>query len=56
MYINLSNPLIMRIAGEWYGNYSDAVWPSPIAFITYTDNPSKAYVKVVTIHIHPANV
>ncbi|ADN50639.1 hypothetical protein [Vulcanisaeta distributa] len=44
----------MRIAGEWYGNYSDAIWPSPITFITYTDNPSKVYVEVVTIPYPPS--
>ncbi|ADY02288.1 hypothetical protein VMUT_2091 [Vulcanisaeta moutnovskia 768-28] len=52
--ISLDNPLIMRIASDWYGNYSDAIWPSLIAFITYTNDTPEVYMKVVTIPYPPS--
>ncbi|WP_446752330.1 hypothetical protein [Vulcanisaeta sp. JCM 16161] len=52
--INLDSPFVVKIASDWYGSYSDAVWPSLIAFITYVNGPSEVYTKVITIPYPPS--
>ncbi len=52
--INLTGNLITHIANRWLGKYGEALWPSLIAFITYTaNNKSWTIITAIPPMTHP---
>ncbi|WP_054842907.1 hypothetical protein [Vulcanisaeta distributa] len=46
--INLTGSLITHVANRWLSRYGEALWPSLIAFITYTSG-NKSWTVITAI-------
>ncbi|MGC8607901.1 MAG: hypothetical protein ACP5L5_10145 [Vulcanisaeta sp.] len=51
--VNLTGNLITHIANKWLGRYGDLLWPSLIAFVTYTVG-NKSWTVITTVPYDPS--
>ncbi|WP_446752713.1 hypothetical protein [Vulcanisaeta sp. JCM 16161] len=51
--INLTGNLITHVANRWLGRYGEALWPSLIAFITYTSG-NRSWTAITVIPYDPS--
>ncbi|WP_048057066.1 hypothetical protein [Vulcanisaeta moutnovskia] len=51
--VNLTGSLVMHIANKWLGRYGDLLWPSLIAFVTYTVG-NKSWTVITAIPYDPS--